>query len=66
MLKVVGYDNMDAFIDDTIPREIRVDVLTDQEGEDRGMRPLSELELRRRVEEIAAMNKPMKSYIGMG
>ena len=66
MLRVVGYNSMDSFIDDTIPQEIRVDQIVDTEGTERGIRPLSELELRRRVEEIAAMNKPMKSYIGMG
>jgi len=65
MLETLGYKSMDDFINDTIPAEVRVKELTakDEEG---GIRPYSELELRRRVEEVASMNKPMKSYIGMG
>lgn len=65
MLEALGYKSMDDFINDTIPAEVRVNELTakDEAG---GIRPYSELELRRRVEEVASMNKPMKSYIGMG
>ncbi|WVQ64835.1 glycine dehydrogenase [Kwoniella botswanensis] len=66
MLSTLGYKSMDAFIDDTIPKGIRVDALTDKEGDKTGIRPFSELELARRVEEVASLNKPMKSYIGMG
>lgn len=64
MLKTLGYDSMDAFVDDTIPRNVRVNELVDAEQE--GIRPMSELELRRRAEEIASMNRGVKSYIGMG
>lgn len=56
---------MDEFINATIPSNVRVDELTDTDGKN-GLRPYSELELRRRVEEVASMNKGMKSYIGMG
>lgn len=65
MLKVLGYNSMDEFVDAAIPRSVRVEALTDTDGPN-GIRPLSELELRRRVEEVAGMNKGMKSYIGMG
>ena len=65
MLKVLGYESMDAFIEATIPSAVRVDALTAKD-EANGIRPYSELELRRRVEEVASLNKGMKSYIGMG
>ena len=65
MLKALGYPDLDAFVADTIPKDVRIKELTDEDAEG-GIRPYSELELRRRVEEIAGMNKPMKSYIGMG
>jgi len=65
MLKVLGYNSMDEFVDAAIPQSVRVEALKDIDGPG-GIRPLSELELRRRVEEVAGMNKGMKSYIGMG
>ncbi|KAL7419854.1 glycine decarboxylase subunit P [Cryptotrichosporon argae] len=61
MLDVLGYDSLDAFVDATIPSNVRVPAL----GHD-DIRALSELELQRRAEEVAGMNKPVKSYIGMG
>ncbi|KAK4687617.1 glycine dehydrogenase, partial [Tremellales sp. Uapishka_1] len=64
MLSVLGYKTLDDFVAETIPAGVRVKELTDVEGE--GLRPLSEMELRRRAEEVAGMNTPMKSYIGMG
>ena len=65
MLKVLGYQTLDDFVDAAIPTSVRIAELTD-EDDGKGLKPLSELELRRRVEEVAGMNKPMKSYIGMG
>ena len=65
MLAALGYKTLDDFVDETIPRGVRVAELT-HEDDGKGLRPLSELELRRRAEEIAGMNKGMKSYIGMG
>lgn len=65
MLKTLGYRSMDEFISATIPDNVRVDKLDANDGE-RGIRPYSELELSRRVEEIAGLNKRVKSYIGMG
>ena len=64
MLKVLGYSSLDEFVAAAIPDSIRVAEVSSENG--KGIRPHSELELRRRVEEIAALNKPMKSYIGMG
>jgi glycine dehydrogenase len=64
MLHTLGCPSLDAFVDETIPKDVRVPELTDVDDE--GVRPLSELELRRRAEEVAGMNKGMKSYIGMG
>lgn len=64
MLATLGYKDMDAFINEAIPKDVRVQPISDVDGE--GIRPMSELELRRRAEEIAGLNKGMKSYIGMG
>ncbi len=64
MLSVLGYKTLNDFVDETIPKGVRIPELTDTDG--KGLRPLSELELRRRAEQVAAINKPMKSYIGMG
>lgn len=66
MLEVLGHKTLDEFVATTIPRQVRIDQLTNREEKGKGLRALSELELRRRVEEVAAMNKPVKSYIGMG
>ena len=66
MLEVLGHKTLDEFVATTIPSEVRIDQLTNKEEKGKGLRALSELELRRRVEEVAAMNKPVKSYIGMG
>ena len=65
MLQVLGYKTLDEFVDATIPSGVRVAELTDEE-DGGGLRPWSELELRRRAEEVAGMNQAMKSYIGMG
>lgn len=64
MLSTLGFKTMEDFISATIPTNVRIDELTDDES--KGIRPMSELELRRRAEEVAGMNKGMKSYIGMG
>ncbi|WVN85762.1 glycine dehydrogenase [Cryptococcus depauperatus CBS 7841] len=65
MLETLGHKTLDEFVETTIPKQVRIDELTDEEG-GRGLRPYSELELRRRVEEVASMNRSVKSYIGMG
>lgn len=61
MLKTLGYKTMDEFISATVPDSVRI-----KEFKSSDIAPYSELELRRRAEEIASMNRPMKSYIGMG
>ncbi|WWC87806.1 glycine dehydrogenase [Kwoniella dendrophila CBS 6074] len=66
MLKTLGYQTMEEFVNDTIPKNIRVEALNDDKTSKTGIRPFSELELTRRIDEICALNKPMKSYIGMG
>ncbi|KAJ9110135.1 hypothetical protein QFC19_001806 [Naganishia cerealis] len=61
MLKYLGYDSMADFVGATVPSDIRIKELGDDD-----VKPFSELELLRRAERLAEMNRPMKSYIGMG
>ena len=60
MLSDIGYDSMNALISDTVPRSIRNDDLTGIGA------PLSEHQLVRRLNGVAAQNHPYRSYIGMG
>ncbi len=60
MLAVVGAKDLDALIDDTLPKSIR-----QKEELDFG-RPYSERELLHRMREVAKKNKLMKSLIGQG
>jgi glycine dehydrogenase len=63
MLAKMGYASMDAFVADAVPKDIRVseaDISNDT------IAALSESELHARAKELAAANKPVKSYIGMG
>lgn len=61
MLDSLGYTSMESFISETVPSDIRI-----KEVSDADVKPFSELELMRRAERLAEMNRPMKSYIGMG
>jgi glycine dehydrogenase len=63
MLSKLGYGSMEAFVDDAVPRKIRIpaDAISD-----RAIGALSEAELLRRAKRLGAENKPFKSYIGMG
>jgi glycine dehydrogenase len=63
MLKALGYDSLHAFIADTVPQHIRSD---GSAVSNESIPPLSESELLKRVSELAAQNKPHRSYIGMG
>ena len=63
MLKALGYDSIETFVNDTIPPSIRLG--ESEKTEDRLPR-LSESELLRRGNEIASMNTVKKSLIGMG
>ncbi|MAY88732.1 MAG: glycine dehydrogenase (aminomethyl-transferring) [Pseudooceanicola sp.] len=60
MLKVVGVADLDALIDETVPREIR------QENPLDFGKPLSERELLYRMRKTAAKNKVLTSLIGQG
>ncbi|KAJ7225345.1 glycine cleavage system P-protein-domain-containing protein [Mycena pura] len=61
MLAALGYDSMDKFIGEVVPPKIRVSgAVVDS------ISALSESELYTRAMELAAQNKPFKSYIGMG
>jgi len=66
MLHALGYESLDAFVDDCVPREIRLaeDAIAD-EGAD-GIRALSESELLRRAKEIGRKNQVAKNFIGLG
>lgn len=63
MLDALGYSSLHAFISDTVPQHIRSDssVVSNE-----SIPPFSESELLRRASELAAQNKPFRSYIGMG
>lgn len=61
MLSFLGYKSMEEFVSQTVPGNIRI-----KELDDKDIRPLSELEFMRRAERLAAENKMVKSYIGMG
>jgi glycine dehydrogenase len=60
MLRVLGYDSLDAFIDAVVPEDIRL------------RRPLAlppgrdEREVLHALRRIAAQNEPFRSYLGMG
>lgn len=63
MLKVLGYDSMDAFVDDTVPKHIRVAATAVSNDT---IAPLTESELLARAKELARKNQVFRSYIGMG
>ncbi|KAG9077433.1 glycine decarboxylase subunit P, partial [Ceratobasidium sp. UAMH 11750] len=63
MLSVLGYDSMDAFVQDTIPDSIRVASNAVSEQTIPAMR---EREMLLRARKIAEMNEPRRSFIGMG
>ena len=60
MLKVVGVDSLQALIDETVPRAIRV------EAPLAFGKALSERQMLRRMKEVAKKNKVLSSLIGMG
>src|ERR1700751_5687511 len=63
MLGKLGYSSMEAFVDDAVPRKIRIptDAISDK-----AIGALSEAELLRRAKRLGEENKPFRSYIGMG
>jgi glycine dehydrogenase len=60
MLKVVGYESLDALVDATVPKGIRLAQPLNLPA------PRSEYGLLNEMREIAAKNQIFKSYIGMG
>lgn len=76
MLSELGYETMDAFIADAVPKEIRLNaqgqketqtgVGADEQTDKKAFPAISESELARRGKEIGAMNQKVKSLIGMG
>ncbi|KAI0095091.1 glycine cleavage system P-protein-domain-containing protein [Irpex rosettiformis] len=63
MVKQLGYDSVDAFVDATVPQHIRV---ASSSVSNETIPSLSESQLFSRARELAEANKPFKSYIGMG
>ena len=59
MLKLIGYDSLDALVDKAVPSEIRT-------SEDFDMPALTEAETLAELARMAAKNKPMASLIGLG
>ncbi|KAA1467984.1 glycine dehydrogenase [Dentipellis sp. KUC8613] len=63
MLSQLGYDSMDAFVQDVVPPAVRV---SSTDLTDESIHPLSELELNRRAKQLGTTNKFFRSYIGLG
>ena len=60
MLSLLGYDQMEELISDTIPNEIRL------QNELKLDEPLTEVELLSKLKSIGEKNQISKNYIGMG
>jgi glycine dehydrogenase len=63
MLNALGYQSVDAFIADAVPKHIRIDSEVVSEA---SIPALSESELLRKAKELGRQNKLFRSYIGMG
>jgi glycine dehydrogenase len=63
MLEKLGYKSMNAFIEETVPPQIRIPSTT---VDDKSIAPSSESQLHARAKVLGDQNKPYKSYIGMG
>lgn len=63
MLSELGYESMDAFVAETVPPKIRVST---HSVDNTTIPAYSESQLHARAKQLAAENKPFKSYIGMG
>jgi glycine dehydrogenase len=60
MLETIGYDSVDALIDDTVPKNIRLDHALDLPP------PKGEREALEELRAISMKNKVMRSFIGAG
>nr|XP_043627676.1 glycine dehydrogenase (decarboxylating) A, mitochondrial-like [Erigeron canadensis] len=62
MAQLVGFSNLDALIDATVPKSIRIDAMKFDKF-DKG---LSESEMIKHMQDLASKNRVFKSFIGMG
>ena len=60
MLAALGYESIEALVDDAVPTDIRFRAELDLP------RPATEWEMLRELRDIAARNRVFRSYIGMG
>jgi len=63
MLISLGYKSLDELIHDTIPQQIRI---PHKSLGNASIAAYSESELLKRARDLAKVNKPFRSYIGMG
>lgn len=63
MLSKIGYNSMEAFIEDTVPPKIRISTTAINNS---SIPALSESQLHARAKALGGQNKEFKSYIGMG
>ncbi|KAJ3516086.1 hypothetical protein NLJ89_g1347 [Agrocybe chaxingu] len=63
MLSQLGYESIEAFVADTVPPKVRVST---HSVNNESIPSFSETQLHTRAKELAGLNKPFKSYIGMG
>jgi len=63
MLHKLGYESMDAFVEATVPKHIRIAATTVSEE---SIPALTESELLARARQVASANQVFRSYIGMG
>lgn len=63
MLSHLGYKSMDAFVDEAVPPKIRISA---DEISNKTIPVFSESQLLARAKDLGSLNKPYKSYIGMG
>jgi len=60
MLDAIGYDSLDALIDDAVPKNIRLKKTLELP------KPLGEYALQKELKKIVSKNKIYRSYIGLG
>ena len=60
MLSIIGYDNLDSLVDETIPSHIRLSQKMNLDT------PMDERKFVEHLSEIASRNQVFRSYIGMG
>ncbi|KAJ4485831.1 glycine cleavage system P-protein-domain-containing protein [Lentinula aciculospora] len=63
MLSHLGYKSMDAFVNETVPSKIRISA---EQISNTTIPAFSESQLLARAKDLGTLNKPFKSYIGMG